>query len=184
MTDTLKDYLEKLTKMIRGSRMNNDFFYKSMEEFVLLNGQEFKPQPLNEEERIFVVGLIEQEYIDCKVKECFANSQKFATSNDKILYVEGFAKPENLIPVLHSWNIINGKVIDLTWCDDGDLIDKSESHWKKRKDNIILGDFKGEYFGVIIPTKLVRNRMIKTGTFSSLIDDWENRFPLLMKKWK
>ena len=170
--------------MIRDSRMNNDFFYKSMEEFVLLNGQEFKPQPLSEEERTFVVGLIEKDYIDCKVKECFTNSQKIATSNDKILYVEGFALPENLIPVLHSWNLINGKVIDLTWCNDGDLIDKSESHWKKRKDNIILGDFKGEYFGVIIPTKLVNKKIIKTETFGSIIDDWENGFPLLKEKWK
>lgn len=180
----LKNYLKKTADLIRKSnKLNCEFFYRSIEEFVLLNGRKFNSQPLSKEEKELVTELIEKEYIDCKVRECYRNSQKLSLSNDKILYVEGFAKGKELIPIGHSWNLINGKVIDLTWCN-GDLIDKSKRTRDVRKKRIILGEFEGEYFGVIISTRIIRKKIIKDGVFGSIIDDWENRFPLLQKEWK
>lgn len=180
----LENYLKKTADLIRNSnKLNCEFFYRSIEEFVLLNGRKFKSQPLSKEEEELVTELIEKEYIDCKVRECYRNSQKLSLSNDKILYVEGFAKGKGLIPVGHSWNLINGKVIDLTWCN-GNLLDKSERTRDARKKRIILGEFEGEYFGVIIPTRIIRKKIIKKGVWDSIIDNWENGFPLLKKKWR
>lgn len=177
----IKDYLEKMAEFIKNAKMMKEFYYNSIEEFVLKNGQEFKSQPLTEEEKKIVQELIKKEFIDCKVRQCYMNSQKLALASNKIQYVEGFAY--GVIPINHSWNLINGKVIDLTW-SNGDLLNKDKRKWKTRKEDIILGEFTNEeYFGVIIPIKLIRKKIIKDGVWDSIIDDWENRYPLLRKPW-
>ncbi len=178
----LEDYLKEMSQI---SRMKDpSYFYKSTEEFVLKNGQLFVSKELTEEEKKIVLDLIKDLHLDCKVKECFKNSQQLAVESDgKIQYVEGFA--DDIIPVVHGWNAINGKVIDLTWCDDGDLVNKSKKKWEKRKLKIVLGEFKNiEYFGVVFPVDMIRKNMLKTKQYQSLIDDWENQYPLLKQSFK
>lgn len=181
----LKDYLEKLSEFIRNSKMKTkDYYYQSFEEFVLKNGQEFKSQKLTEEERKIVMGIIDRNFLDCKVKECYKNAQLLAIESDgKIQYVEGFAF--GVIPIPHAWNLINGKVIDLTWCNDGNLIEKDRMRRNKRKENIILGEFyKEEYFGVIFSIEEIRKNMLKKEMFTSIIDNWEEGYPLLKSEFK
>ena len=59
------------------------------------------------------------------------------------------------IPVLHAWNVdAEGSVIDSTWEPVGSI-----------------------YFGVIFPVSIVR------GAKTSVLDDWENGWPVLRESW-
>lgn len=76
-------------------------------------------------------------------KQCVYNSQMFAVSGSKTKYFEGYAcRTLGILANMsfeHAWNVINGKVVDLTW-PDGD-----------------------EYFGLEIPVDFIRKNIIKTG---------------------
>jgi hypothetical protein len=185
----LREYLEAMNKFKKEQMQSEEktkklgYYYSSQEEFILQNGQEFKSQQLTEEEKNFVIDLINRNGIRCKQRECFANAQRLAIDSDKIKYVEGYANP-NLIPVSHAWNLFNGKVVDLTWIED--TMKKANSSPKRQKEMITLGEFsdKMEYFGVIIPTKIVCETALKNKEYNSLIDDWMNHFPLLKNKFE
>lgn len=82
-------------------------------------------------------------------KQCYANSQRLVCYNDweNVKYYEGYATNEKLgdMAFEHGWNMINGEVVDLTWEDGVD------------------------YFGVEIPTEMIRERWVKTGKAESLL---------------
>lgn len=87
---------------------------------------------------------------------CFQNSQKLAIANEKLTYFEGFAA--GIIPVHHAWCCDEqGRVIDTTW------------------DNA-LGRV---YIGAPFQTSYLLRRLRDNGHFHSLLNDWENDFPLL-----
>ena len=155
------------------------FAYHCIEEYILKNGKAYTSAPLTREER----GILNHVLDHCpvkrfQIKQCFYNSQTLILSDfsGTLTYVEGYVVREGLgIPVQHGWIDINGKVIDLTLRTDS----------KKRGvlGNRVLGAFpEGRlYYGAKFNTQLVRHMMLDRGWAGSLLDDWENDFPLLKK---
>ena len=88
------------------------------------------------------------------VGECFRNA--FLTMmRTGLQYAEGYAVLGSKTPVLHAWNVdAEGSVIDSTWEPVGSI-----------------------YFGVIFPVSIVR------GAKTSVLDDWENGWPVLRESW-
>jgi hypothetical protein len=87
-----------------------------------------------------------------KSRRCFHNARQVIRAHG-FSYVEGYALHENDIPFLHAWNLDDdGCVVDTTWVPVGRA-----------------------YLGVIFsPSDILKWK-------GSLIDNWENRWPLLRK---
>ena len=81
-----------------------DWKYQMIEEFVLSEGQNFKPATLPE-------GVERG-----TIKECFCNALLLVLdSDDDLIYCEGYADG-SVIPVHHAWCVTrDGVVIDPTW---------------------------------------------------------------------
>jgi hypothetical protein len=81
-------------------------------------------------------------------KYCYYNAQiLLIRSSGRLKYYEGYALSSRRgIVHEHAWNVLNGKVIDLTWGEDA-----------------------VEYFGVHIPTSYVRKNIFKTHSAEQLI---------------
>lgn len=170
----LKDYLDNFSKLMdRSSSIsrNNGYHYRSLYHFATEEMKHYKPQHLTSAEKAIVMRAIKYLGFTPQVKQCFYNSQMLAINDptDTIKYVEGYGKC--IIPTLHGWCEINGKVIDLTWKND------SEEY--------ILGHFDDirAYAGVVFPTKYFSKIMMKTGYCTTLIEDYERDFPVMKNKW-
>lgn len=170
----LKHYLESFAKLMERSSLaslNNGYYYKSLYHFAIEEMQYYKPAHLTSAEKSIVMRAIKLLGFIPQVKQCFYNSQFLALSDptDTIQYVEGYGK--NIIPTLHGWCEINGKVIDLTW--------KSESG------EYILGHFDNgrAYAGVKFPTEYFSRMMNKTKFCTTLIEDYERDYPIMKNKW-
>jgi hypothetical protein len=91
-------------------------------------------------------------------KQCFFNSTKLVLRRPDLIYVEGFACLKSIaFPIHHAWCVRRGsnKVIDVTPANFG------------------------TYWGIPFSTDYVRERWSKQPEGASLLDDWENDFPLL-----
>jgi len=88
-----------------------------------------------------------------EMKQCFKNAYHLALSSPEHTYVEGFAC--GVIPVMHAWCIDSkDQVVDPTWTDGR------------------------EYYGVRFNLNYV-NEVIEDKSTYGVIDNWEDRFPLL-----
>jgi len=170
----LKHYLTSFSKMMdRSSAMSrkNGYHYRSLYHFAVEEMQYYKSSHLTTQERAIVMRAIKNLGFTPQVKQCFYNSQMLSLNDDTetIKYVEGYGK--HLIPTLHGWCEINGKVIDLTWKDE------DGKH--------ILGHFDEEraYAGVKFPTEYCAASMLKNGFCTTLIEDYANDFPVMKNKW-
>ena len=91
-------------------------------------------------------NYIHVKHLKPKIKQCYYNSQMLALQNPRILYYEGFANSKVLsLPLEHAFNVIDNKVVDVTW--------KDGKH----------------YFGIYIPTDFIRKNIFKTGEAQQLI---------------
>lgn len=50
-----------------------------------------------------------------KLKQCCENALIIAVNYPNVEYVEGEILVNNIIPIIHAWNCVNGKHIDLTF---------------------------------------------------------------------
>lgn len=95
-----------------------------------------------------------------RMKECFKNAAErvlFGSHTEPLFYCEGYAT--GVIPVHHAWLCnARGEAFECTW----------------RKEH--TPQF---YFGVPFQKEFLRSRILETESYHSLIDDWENRWPLL-----
>jgi len=90
-----------------------------------------------------------------EMKACFQNAYHLAMEKDWT-YCEGYAIAKGLIPILHAWVLDGeGKVVDPTW------------------------EGEAEYFGCEFPWKWVMGITFKREYWGSMLDDWQNHFPLL-----
>ena len=100
-------------------------------------------------------------------RQCFANSQEYllvrlaTTGLAPFKYVEGFAyhsRPGFSLSIHHGWLVDEeGQVIDLTWEHPEDSV----------------------YVGVPFHTKYVRDRMLATKQWHTLLDDYRDSYALL-----
>jgi hypothetical protein len=88
------------------------------------------------------------------IGECFRNA--FLTMmRTGLAYAEGYAVTGRKMPVLHAWNVdAEGYVIDSTWEPVGSI-----------------------YFGIILPRSIVEPAK------TSVLDDFENGWPVLRESW-
>ena len=175
-TNPQKKLQESLHQFYQGIKELNfrttpeDYYYTSIEEFILKEGVSFSLTPLNAEEKIIVKTSLSRCGKEIKKKLCFHNSQCLMIYDDtnKIKYIEGFAFLRAYIPILHGWNTINGKVIDITF----------ERYLKEGDTN-----FGKAYLGVEIKKKLIVDKIMKTGKSSVFIDNREEAYPVLKRKF-
>lgn len=98
-----------------------------------------------------------------RMGECFANASRFIQRDPKrYVYVEGYAY--NRIPMQHAWcyDRKTKKAIDPTWQD--------ETNFEEI-----------EYFGVPFRASFLNRVLSKRGYFG-VLDDYQNRWPLLRVK--
>jgi hypothetical protein len=119
----------------------------------------FKPPMIPTERLVFRFGkefpghALPSKYKRGRPKECFNNAMNVSIYHD-IRYVEGFALSPKLIPVAHAWCLDkDGRVIDVTW--------NKPEHC--------------EYFGIIIPKKLLIQQVLKNN-MAGVLDDWRNNW--------
>ena len=90
-------------------------------------------------------------------QECFTNAAELSQPDDSLIYCEGYAlfKP-GMLPTLHAWVTDGqGKAIDNTWPTQGIA-----------------------YAGVPFKSDFVTMTALKNRAVVSLLDDWQNKWPL------
>lgn len=149
-----KDKLSLLSQYFR----HETFYYKNIYDFVLREGKMYESNPLTSEENKFTMKRIKSLNGRFAQHQCFHNSGSLAISDlkGKIKYVEGFIFKKSLdIPILHAWNELNGKVIDLTINNE-----------------LTLGSYENDiaYCGSIFPTEYIRKIFLSKNSRSVLSD--------------
>ena len=165
----ISSHLSMIEK-VRGNRKPKGWQYTSPDDFIKRHGVPFRSAPLTEEEQKVIARFLKRK--GCyRAKMCHYNAQSISMALSSMKLVEGYVFP-SLIPIYHSWNSLNGKVIDFTLRDDAG--------------NPILGTIPQgwEYFGVTMPDETAQGRWADTGMAGPVIDDFERGFPLLGKEWK
>lgn len=86
---------------------------------------------------------------------CYKNAAEFALAHPDAGYVEGFWQfAASHDPVHHAWNLYRGHVLDLT---------AEDVERRGRRANVpLLPAEQQDYFGVVIPTVLVRQQVEAT----------------------
>jgi hypothetical protein len=175
---SLEEKFQQKMLELSGYFKESSFYYKNIYDFTLREGKIYKSQPFTSEERRIVLKRIKSLNGTFAPNQCFSNSGKLAMADHKenIKYVEGFIfKKEIGVPILHAWNEINGKVIDIT------LINQYGEY--------TIGSFEKDivYSGNIFPTGYVRKIFAsKTRARSVLSDisDPDNLWPILKQEFK
>lgn len=151
-------------------------YYAGLEDYILTKGHLYESQPLTASEVAFVKAVRARGRYP--IKECFSNSQRvvldflFQTmpAGINVKYAEGYALRHDLpLAVHHAWLDLNGKVVDLTM------------RKKFGKGSLLgVGAFAGvDYWGVAFSMGEVRKRAAETGSYGTLLDDWERGHPYM-----
>lgn len=170
--DELKQFLEQMDWMAEQMDRPDSF-----EGYVLREGRSYESQELTPDEMAYVLAISKR--MQFPIKQCYYNSQMLLTMRDhenRLTYVEGFCA-HAVIPVLHGWLEIGGKVVDVT------MRTKNLAKRRQLKDRVLGSWSDGrQYWGVRFDREYVVGRMIDRRAAGSLIDDWEGRFPLLRRE--
>jgi hypothetical protein len=148
---------------------DKDYFYNGPEDFITKNGIELFPSELTEIELNHVIKVFEKSKQN-KNRECFYNAQLLTLldKTNQIEYWEGYTNFSS-IPILHGFNVLNNKVIDVT-------------HKINKKP--ILGLFtEKEYIGVRFNKELIQSRIMEGKDSISFIDNFQEGWPVLREKW-
>lgn len=140
------------------------FVYTSVEDWLLKHGRPMEPvTEWSAAEEIRLRRLRQQ--IRPQLKGCFANCQRAILHrlDPGLVYCEGYVSA--VIPIYHAWLLFDGK-----------LWDPTRELWGH--------DLPVEYFGAAFPDEMVRTTLLTTERYGSLLDDWEQRWPLLRRPWE
>lgn len=162
----LRQFLDFSVMARKRFSLKMDLFYICMEDFVLQEGVGFREvSPWQPSER----GT--NRYRPRIPRQCFDNSYKAATaSRGRLRYVEGYADG-GIFPVPHAWNIDEeDRIVDTTWCGDG-----------AERGVFTRPTIGRAYIGVVIDLDYVRS--MRTNDNTSMIDRWEEGWPLLQQKY-
>lgn len=155
--------------------------YCCPEDYVLRHGSGYASQPLTATEDAQVRAVIKATRSRFPIKQCYANSQRVVTSGATadgagvVKYVEGYVMLSDVcIPILHGWLSVNGKVVDLT------LRKRGEPRVRGPLGDRVFGTFQNRaYIGVEFPTRYVQDVLVSSEHYTSLLDNWFDRWPLL-----
>ena len=163
----IKAYLEELRGFM-AARRPPGFRYSCIHDYVLENGRNFESASLTAEQSELVGSIVARMSEAAIPKQCFYNAQILAMAfwSERVSYVEGFAICSIPIPIHHGWVSVDGKVIDVTWKEDG---------------LPIIGEFpEGRgYYGASVSNEFISDRCAELGVAGTVLDDFERGFPLL-----
>ena len=170
----VKAYLKSMCGLRNRHKVNKpkEFHYSCSEELLLDAGKFYRSNELTKQEREYVQKTLDSLGFMPRSKECYYNAQLMILNDyeKRLSYCEGIAYC-GLIPLNHAWLTINEKVIDLTW-----------------KDGVayVFGKFKADrsYMGITIEREEIKDKVFKKECSISFLDNWEERYPLLRKKFK
>lgn len=172
MTSELREFLKQMDFMAEQMGRPDSF-----EGYVLREGRPYESAELTPDEMAYLMHISRR--MQFPIKQCYYNSQMLLTMRDherRLTYVEGFCA-HAIIPVLHGWLELGGKVVDVTMRTE---------HLAKRKrlQDRVLGSWSDgrQYWGVRFDREYVVGRMIARRAAGSLIDDFEGEFPLLRRE--
>jgi len=149
--------------------------YSCAEDYVATHGVAYEQERLTADERAYIREVIRRAggLRRCPIKQCYGNSQLLLMRDyeHRLTYVEGFAL--SVIPILHGWLDLNGKVIDVTLRQDRKA--------GGRLSNRVLGTWRDnrEYHGVHFSRKYVLGKILGRNFLGTLIDDYWDGWPLL-----
>jgi len=173
----LLNYLQANVAMRHTITDKKPGLYWCIEDYLLQHGKWFESQSLTKDERAKLLLVLGKERFP--IKECFSNSQKVIVYHKRagLKYFEGYFFREGIcFPILHGWLSLNDKVIDLT-------ARLKQPRHSGRLRNRVLGEFpEGRvYFGAEMDLEWILSRILRTKSWGSLLDSWEEGFPLLTK---
>jgi hypothetical protein len=95
-----------------------------------------------------------------KPGQCHANAANLATKHADVVYVEGFVL-SGVMPIRHAWiQLPSGEAVDTTFAG---------------LEHVQVA----EYFGVPFKTDFVLKKTLEAGAYLTLLDNWQDRWPLL-----
>lgn len=109
---------------------------------------------------------------------CYRNAQELVLrdATGTLQYVEGYALGRAIIPVLHGWVTVNGKVVDPTWLPVQERrVATPPTNW-----HYFGAPFSRADIREIADLALPRRRGRK-GQLWSLLDYWEAEWPILRR---
>ena len=169
----LASYVEAIANSDKEKNLAKEFYYINAQALLIEEGKIFESQKLSESELV-VVQLAKEKAGKMKKGECYYNAQRMILldNSDQIEYWEGYTLIDNAaFPIMHGFNVINGKVIDYTLDIDGQSI---------------LGTFPptAQYIGIKMKKEWIIPQITSGKPCVSFIDNWAEGWPLLKMKWK
>jgi len=181
---SVEHYLQRMVafkQAFTSRKLPEGWHYMGTDDFILDRGVNFESNSLTPEELDILLAAVD----NCSVgrfmqQQCFYNSQMLVLGDysDQLKYTEGYGcSGQSILPMHHGWVTLNDKVIDLTWRTE-------KPNHKGRLTNRIFGEFSEpwSYRGVHFTQKLIYQRMANTKMIGTLIDNWEQKWPLF--KWE
>jgi len=165
-TEELTDILAFLESM-RNLRNTNGmvqrgFAYDCVEDWLLQHGKQMAPPSQRTPAEMNRLRRL-RKHVRPKLKQCFANCQSALLSiDDNLTYCEGYVL--SVIPIYHAWLILDGTLWDPTL-------------------ELLPGHQPTTYFGATFPFTVVESMMCARNTYGPLLDNWEQRWPLLRQPW-
>lgn len=152
-------------------------------EYVLRAGHPFPSAPLALDEQRLIKAEVEDLDSEFPRSQCFRNCQRFVMNlaSPLVRYAEGFVMVGGLVD-LHAWLSVNGKVVDLTlrrFPAEGESGDPDTGYRLAVLGEIPAGRI---YRGMAFDTEPLSRLCLRRQSWGTLIDDWQNDFPLLRGK--
>ncbi len=176
--EEITDFLTKANKLVGKSSKDK---YASQYDFILKKGHSYIYRKFtNEENEVLMDALKHVSQFKPKIKECYRNSYLLAGIGSKLgfQYCEGFAAGP--IPVNHAWVDYNGLPIDITWRKNDIKSYTAKSLMAIVKNNLV----DSSYYGINIPFQYVEKLFLRKKSFMSVIDNWEDGWPLMKKEFQ
>lgn len=180
---TLREQLQTRANMV-GQRPD----LLTQEEYVLGKGTEMtSSETLTQEQYLYlkmITGMIE-----CLPKQCFHNAQMMTLADSyhkiqRVKYHEGYVF-KGIRPILHAWITIDDSIVDVTLSTDPESTQRFFAGEPPQEDLMdrVLGVIPDgwEYFGVPMEGEYVVSTMMENQESRSLIDNWQDGWPLLSK---
>jgi hypothetical protein len=181
---TLREQIQQRAEMIGQLGGRGDLM--TQERYVLDKGTQMaSTEPLTDEQYAYlrmITGAIE-----CLPKQCFYNAQMMTLTDSyhetqRVKYHEGYVFT-GIMPILHAWITLDGKIVDVTLSTDPESTQRFFDGEPPREDLMdrVLGVIpdEWEYIGVPMGGEYVVSFMLEKMESRSLIDNWQDGWPLL-----
>lgn len=181
---TLREQLQQRANMI--GQLGSRGGLMTQEQYVLDKGTQMtSTEPLTDEQYVYLKRITGG--IECVPKQCFHNSQMMTLADSyhetqRVKYHEGYVFT-GIMPILHAWITLDDKIVDVTLSTDPESTQRFFDGEPPQEDLMdrVLGVIPDgwEYIGVPMESEYVVGLLLKNMESRSLIDNWQDGWPLL-----